>query len=497
MSLKRLLNFLIILLFLTGCGTLPQTMPPLVDYLDGGSSTCIGYYTKLDSYVAGHGIADVQDRRIPGFPYLRMNRFLASYSDRPMTNEEEELWVKQLAHLDLEGRQVELGAIPLQQLQWLVPPAADQESVLATLQKCSGKLVSQLLADGDAMQELRRRTRVPDNYLDILRIAGLYPLTSLPVMLGVQQLHSQTRARLEEPFPGDTDHVIKRYAPVGESRISTTEISSLIDSAGNNPPGIPFFNSDELTELFAHFAPVFEIETAGDADLPGYPVWGKETVVKIDTSRPVVFTHLSHARFYGRVLAQLNYTLWFPERPLAGSFDLLGGHLDGITWRVTLDESGRPMIYDMIHNCGCYHIVFASEVLQRRESSRFWQEPMLVFPLPDTGGDIGRAVLSIASGNHYLAGIRHAQAPTADMHYMLVDYDRLRQLPYKGGITRSMFDERGLVPGTERTERWLLWPMGVPEPGAMRQWGHHAIAFVGRRHFDDPFLWEQYFILRH
>ncbi len=53
----------------------------------------------------------------------------------------------------------------------------------------------------------------------------------------------------------------------------------------------------------------------------------------------------------------------------------------------------------------------------------------------------------------------------------------------------------GIVPGSERGERWLFWPMGVPEPGAMRQWGRHATAFVGRRHFDDPWLFERYFAL--
>ena len=37
--------------------------------------------------------------------------------------------------------------------------------------------------------------------------------------------------------------------------------------------------------------------------------------------------------------------------------------------------------------------------------------------------------------------------------------------------------------------------MGVLGPGAMRQWGRHATAFVGRRHFDDPWLLERYFTL--
>jgi hypothetical protein len=45
----------------------------------------------------------------------------------------------------------------------------------------------------------------------------------------------------------------------------------------------------------------------------------------------------------------------------------------------------------------------------------------------------------------------------------------------------------------KRRERFFFWPMGVPEPGAMRQWGHYATAFVGRRHFDDARLFEPLF----
>ena len=65
----------------------------------------------------------------------------------------------------------------------------------------------------------------------------------------------------------------------------------------------------------------------------------------------------------------------------------------------------------------------------------------------------------------------------------------------KAGGRRSVFRPDGIVSGSERGERWLFWPMGVPEPGAMRQWGRHATAFVGRRHFDDPALLERYFSL--
>ncbi len=41
----------------------------------------------------------------------------------------------------------------------------------------------------------------------------------------------------------------------------------------------------------------------------------------------------------------------------------------------------------------------------------------------------------------------------------------------KEGKRKSMFGENGIVAGKSRKERWLLWPMGVEDTGAMRQWG--------------------------
>ncbi|HAY38040.1 MAG TPA: hypothetical protein DCY53_01095 [Desulfobacteraceae bacterium] len=51
-----------------------------------------------------------------------------------------------------------------------------------------------------------------------------------------------------------------------------------------------------------------------------------------------------------------------------------------------------------------------------------------------------------------------------------------------------MFKQDSIVPESERLERFILWTTGVFSPGAMRQWGRHAVAFVGRRNFDDPFF---------
>lgn len=72
--------------------------------------------------------------------------------------------------------------------------------------------------------------------------------------------------------------------------------------------------------------------------------------------------------------------------------------------------------------------------------------------------------------------------------------EELRSLARLGGGRRSAYGADGLIAGTERAERYFFWPMGIASAGAMRQWGRHATAFVGRRHFDDADLFEKRFI---
>jgi hypothetical protein len=81
------------------------------------------------------------------------------------------------------------------------------------------------------------------------------------------------------------------------------------------------------------------------------------------------------------------------------------------------------------------------------------------------------------------------------VRYRFRRYDELRSLPHPGGAHASAFGPQGLIAGTERLERFFFWPMGIASAGAMRQWGRHATAFVGRRHFDDADLLERRFEL--
>jgi hypothetical protein len=212
----------------------------------------------------------------------------------------------------------------------------------------------------------------------------------------------------------------------------------------------------------------------------------------VDTRRPTVFRRMSHTRFEGRTLLQLNYSVWFPARPASGDFDLLSGRLDGITFRVTLDDDAQPLIYDSMHNCGCYHLFVPTERLRRKPPGAEHAELPLV--AQRLALQKGRVVLRIAHGSHYLQRVYFDASPGGGEVYAMADDDALRSLPLANGERRSLFGPDGIVVGSERGERWLFWPMGIAEPGAMRQWGRHATAFVGKRHFDEAHLIERYFV---
>jgi hypothetical protein len=108
-----------------------------------------------------------------------------------------------------------------------------------------------------------------------------------------------------------------------------------------------------------------------------------------------------------------------------------------------------------------------------------------------------RIMIRVASGTHYIENVRYGVDSNVEERrsYTFAEDNQLRSLAWPGNGRRSLYRPDGIVPGSERGERYLYWPMGIREPGAMRQWGRHATAFLGRRHFDDPTLLERYFEL--
>lgn len=477
---------------LSGCATTqPDTAPPSSAR---GATVCRQYLEALDREAAATRATDVQAARVAGYPYLRADRFLASFPPGTLNAAEFAEWLDRMQALDRDGRRVEIANLPSasrEQLAVRFEIAGQGPAALtARAETCSRILRDAVVDSIELRYELWTRVKVPDDYVDWQRVVGLYPLTQIPFGIGVQGWQRDTALGFAQPV--ETLPVrgsLVRYTPPAASIIAPAATATQLEEWSRNPLRIPQPSSDDLHSVLLAYAPVFIVDTASDDDRIGALELGAGTMSALATNDPVVYAYPSHARWRGASVLQLNYVIWFPARPSDGAFDVLSGHLDGITWRLTLAPDGSVLLADAIHNCGCYHLFFPAPVLRPVAYGAAEEErPFVPQRLPALGeGD--RFALRIESRTHYIQRVL-AVADAPGRVYEVRQYDTLRSLETPDGTRRSLFGPDAVVPGTERGERFLFWPMGVPAPGAMRQRGHHATAFVGRRHFDDPWLIE-------
>ena len=471
---SRSAGLTLLALALSACASLPPLIPEVAE--------CRADYLGIDARVDGAGLRNGGAHRIDGFPYLRSDRFLASFAPEAADGPAFDAWVGHLRRLDLQAREPEL-----RNLGWDEP--AEE---LAHLDRCGAQWAARDLADPQRRAQLRERVAVPDDDSFWRRALGLYPFAVPFLNMGIDGFNDDVRADYAKPLE-DRDLVL--WAPaaaVGAPHVGAAH--------GRDSLGIPTLTPDQWSALAQLHAPHWLVETSGDYDKPGAPVL-KGGAPALDASRPVTHFLPAYTRFGGKVLVQLVYVVWFSERPTSAGFSY-GGVLDGIVWRVTLDESFKPLLYDTIHACGCYHYYFLAQPLQRRKQGGFWQEEVL-FPQEAPPAPFA---IRVQSATHYVrrlvplsdvgAGAVGAAHGRDRRTYELADYDELLSLDGGKSGRRSLFGEDGLADGTERFERFWLFPAGIKSAGGMRQWGRHATSFVGRSHFDDPRMMDRLFVPR-
>jgi hypothetical protein len=485
-----------------------------------GAPVCDAFAASIDDAVRLAGTGDAQVSRVAGARWLRTDRFAASFADEALGPEARRAWLERLRDADADARRVEVANLPSAARDALAAEARDVpahpaiaapsaardagspsapaaqpadalRAVAAAVARCGRAEVDAVDADPGALAVIRAAARVPDDYVGWQRALGVYPIASLPFAVGVRREETATIA------------AFARHA--GRVAAGTTVFAPRV-AAGDAPDGptppvpardaldVPRLDAAARAALLAAHAPLWALEGDGEDDRFGALVLDDDGRARVDPTRPVVHSRVAFTRWEARVRIQLVYSAWFPRRAPARAFDPLAGHLDGVLLRLTLDESGRVAMIDSIHACGCWHVFVPVGPWRVRPAPAPGEEWALVPARLDAVPPGARVRVRLASRTHALEGIDVATAvPPAAASYTLVEEDALRTLPHPRGGTRSLYDPRGLVPGTERGERWLFWPMGVLEAGSMRQWGRHATAFVGRRHFDEADLLERRF----
>ena len=481
-----------------GCATPgdPYAVTPAVNMLaqQDDVGDCMRRLQAFDASVDAAGLRDVQSARVPGYPFLRVDRFTAGWHPAPAESHGVDVArFDRMAALDAEGRRYEEANIG---------SSAEERAAIADCRERLASTARQRAAEAVAV------ARVPEGYDETLRIVGLYPLTKIFFSWGLGAREQSTRDLYATPFPElPVEGQRIRYVP--DIGAATSEVAGLLvdeRGASQSELRLPTLTPLRAWQLLQQHAPVLVIDTVDGNDQVGTLRWqgsGPLPRVGVDIGRPVAYVRIAWTVVNQTPALQLVYTVWFPSRPATHPLELAAGRLDAIIWRVTLDSTGRPLVYDSIHACGCYHMFFPTERVRERpgphEHEAALDETMFSPQVVHSPGAKERIIIYVGARKHNIQRVAvDAPIPAPGVGYKMLDENVLRALPLPasaGGGTRSIYGPDSLVPGSERPERFVYWPMGVPSAGQMRQWGHHATAFIGRRHFDDPGLFDRYFSL--
>jgi uncharacterized protein YceK len=496
MKQNRSLVLLLVSLLLVGCASLSSRRIPVSFERP---EQCQAFFDRLDEWVRRAGVRDASSVSIPGFPYLRTNRFLAALKRTLQDDREKEAWVRWMQELDLKSRKKEISNLPQTMLLPILSKKAEQterEEILSRVNSCSSELLNHDQTRPDLYVTLEPLVDVPDEYSWLMRTLGLYPLIALPVAAAT----NSSRKKIRSWFDTNLDHLpadgrLRPFVPNAAISLPENEVQRIVEEAKRNPLGVPLLNEKMEKKLVASFAPVFIQDVAGPYDQLGEVVW-KDDRIEVNPEKPVVYYYLSHAFLKGEPILQIDYVIWYSERAGERPPWIELGHLDGLTIRVSLDHQGKAFMVDVVMDCGCYHLFAPQEERVDRILPRPFMFDAFVpqwFPVLSPGERLG---IRITSGWHQVQRLISVGEVLDPIPYELFPYGVLEALPHEDGRTESIFDTRGIAKGSERTERFLLFSMGVPSVGSMRQRGHHAIELIGRVHFDDPLLFDQNFVFK-
>jgi hypothetical protein len=460
---------------------------------------CQAFLKTLDERVDRAGVRDAASYPVPGFPYLRANRFLLFMKDKLDAQGGREQWSRWMQKLDLEARKREIGNLP-DEVVSSFPFTHGTPSTRAELYEqsrtCSDRLFEHDTKRPDLYETLVPLVEVPDEYSFTMRAIGLYPLVAIPVAVLTDRSRKRIRSWYEANLQDlPVDGRLTSFTPAEAVSLSEEEIQTIIDTSKKNPLGVPLPDENPGRKIVEHFAPVFIQDVSAPYDQVGRLVW-KGDCPDVDQEKPTVYYYFSNAFLKGKPILQINYVIWYSERAGQRAPSIERGRLDGLTLRVSLDERGKPFVVDVVNDCGCYHFFAPEKERVDRIISKPWAfDPFVPQWRPDilSGQHLG---VRLNSGWHQVQRLIAAKDFPESIPYELVPYDSLEVLPREEGRTKSIFNSKGIAKCSKRIERFILFSMGIHKIGSMRQRGHHAIELIGRAQFDDPTLFDESFVFK-
>jgi hypothetical protein len=454
------------------------------------------FFNEMDTAIDQAGVRNAAFFQVSGFPYLRANRFLVALKNRLNTNAQKQQWVQWLQQLDVEARATEIQNLPLPAVAKLsagFSELPDRKVLQERVISYSNKLLAHDQLQPNFYEVLQAAVQNSTEYSTVMQVFGLYPITVIPVAIVTHMVFDEMAAWHQlPPDQLPSSGTLTVYAPGRAMDFSQPEIQQILIRSKQNPLEIPLPSAADRRTLVAVFAPVIIPDVAADYDKIGEVAWGQKQL-EINSDNAAAYYYFSHAFFKGEPILQINYVIWFSARNGPNSPAIERGRIDGLTVRISLSPDGSPFMVDIMNNCGCYHFyVPRKEIVEKILPIPMAIDAFVPTWLPDNFPR-RRLVIRLKSGWHQVENIGADNISSGSASYNLMAYNQLEKLPRDGHANESMFTSTGIGKNSERIEPLIFFPMGIPDIGSMRQRGHHAVKFLGRAHFDDPYLFDKHF----
>lgn len=227
----------------------------------------------------------------------------------------------------------------------------------------------------------------------------------------------------------------------------------------------------------SRFAPVFLVdEYLEDYNRIGVVRATSEGEPYIDPELPVIYSEQRHFSTDKSDYTNLVYRVHFQEVPDGFSPYFIGaGKNVGLLLVVTLGEEGRPLLYTLVHTCGCYLAIIPTNYLEKEAWPEGWsaeRQEIYGESLPssldfgDESFDQKRLHVRIRPGDHRVMDVWLAQ-PDATVQpsttVFLQSVDELKRLPVGEEQFTSFYEESGSRAGhvkgsyKPRERLWMSW----------------------------------------
>ncbi len=458
------------------------------------------FLNHLDMTVEKYAVSDASGFVVPGFPYLRSNRFLAVMKERLADPDAGVYWTEQMLKLDLMSRRKELANLPeaaLLEIFEATGEAIDRDTIYQKTESHALRLFRDDRTHPAFMDILKKAVTIPDEYSSMARFIGLYPLAGIPVTLATAMAYRRYHVWHRTPLNDlETDGRMVRFFPeTTDSLLDQTFVNNLYNPASVDAFGLPVLTEQDERRLANRFAPMIYQDMANDYDRIGKIRW-QENQVRVDPGQPTAYFYTSHSFLGDQPVLQMNYAFWYPERAGKNAPWIERGPLDGLTYRVTLNRKGKPMMVDIMNSCGCYYFfVPRKDIVAKVVTKPGEIAPLVPAWLPADFPE-KQIRLRVNSGWHQVQKVFTDDASAPGIAYALTPYDTLESLPKGTDQRESVFSAEGIMKDSWRIEPYLFFSMGIHDIGYMRQRGHHAIKMVGRAHFTDPGLFDRSFLFQ-